>query len=193
MSVKNLGLSRIWFRPSPARAVLKKVGYVLLFAGILAGCGKSEDEASKSESKRADTPPSQPAARAVPAEDAQAVAAPARWYTQENVSNGGPLFAEHCAACHGTAGEGTSTWRQRDTDGKFPPPPLNGTAHAWHHPFHVLGGQIKSGAPGGQGNMPPFGDRLSDDEIVDVIAWFQDQWPDEIYAQWWQIELRSRQ
>jgi mono/diheme cytochrome c family protein len=41
--------------------------------------------------------------------------------------------------------------------------------------------------------MPTFGDRMSDEEIVDVIAWFQDRWHDEIYAQWWQIEQRSKQ
>jgi mono/diheme cytochrome c family protein len=172
--------------------MLQRIGSVLLFASVLAGCSESEDEASRSESKRASTPTSQPTAKSVHPADFQALAAPARWYTQEIVSRGGVLFAEQCAACHGKGGEGAFTWRQRGADGKFPPPPVNGTGHAWHHPFRVLGGQIKSGAPGGQGTMPPFGDRLSDEEIVDVIAWFQDRWHDKIYAQWWQIEQRSK-
>jgi len=185
--------SHTLFRQSPAGTLLKRVVPVLFFASILAGCGESEDEASKAASKRANPPASQAATTTASAADPQASAAPARWYTQENLSRGELLYAEHCAACHGKGGEGNFTWRQKGADGKFPPPPLNGTGHAWHHPFRVLGGQIKSGAPGGQGSMPPFGDRLSDEQIVDVIAWFQDRWHDEIYAQWWQIEQRSKQ
>lgn len=185
--------SRTLFGLSPAGALLKRVVPVLVFTSILAGCVESENEASKATSKRANTQASQAATTTASAADPQSSAAPARWYTQENLSRGGLLYGEHCAACHGKGGEGAFTWRQQGADGKFPPPPLNGTGHAWHHPFRVLGGQIKSGAPGGQGNMPPFGDRLSDQEIVDIIAWFQDRWRDGIYAQWWQIEQRSKQ
>ena len=29
-----------------------------------------------------------------------------RWYTHEQVSRGKPLFAQHCAACHGISGDG---------------------------------------------------------------------------------------
>ena len=35
-------------------------------------------------------------------------------------------------------------------------------------------------------------EHLSDEEILDVIAWFQDKWSDEIYTAWYDIELRSR-
>ena len=76
--------------------------------------------------------------------------------------------------------------------GKFPPPSLDGTAHTWHHPLRALATQIKFGAPGGQGNMPGFAETLSDEQILDVIAWFQARWPDEIYLQWFEIEMRSR-
>lgn len=115
-----------------------------------------------------------------------------RWYTPEQVTRGGVVYAENCAACHGKEGEGTENWRERSADGKFPPPPIDGTAHAWHHPIKVLGSQIKFGAPGGMGSMPGFAEKLTDQEIVDVIAWFQDKWPDEIYATWLDIEKRSR-
>ena len=161
---------------------------ILFLASVLAGCGDSQDGTSSTGSERAVASNTQSAATAT-----RGSFAPERWYTEENLKRGGSLFAEHCADCHGKSGEGAFTWRQVGADGKYPPPPLDGTGHAWHHPFRVLGAQIKSGAPGGQGNMPPFGDRLSDEQIVDVIAWFQAHWSDDIYAQWWQIELRSRQ
>ena len=76
---------------------------------------------------------------------------------------------------------------------RFRPPPLNGSAHTWHHPFEVLARQIKFGAPGGAGKMPPFQGRLTDEEIINVLAWVQSLWPDEIYAQWWAIQQRSSQ
>ena len=185
--------SHTWLHLSSASTSLKGILPVFIFASILSACSDSDDEASKTASKHANTPAPQVAAKSPSGSNPQASAAPKRWYTQLNVSRGGKVFAEHCATCHGKAGEGAFTWRQQDADGKFPPPPLNGTGHAWHHPFRVLGAQIKFGAPGGQGNMPPFGDRLRDEEIVDVIAWFQDRWHDEIYAQWSQIEQRSRE
>ena len=115
-----------------------------------------------------------------------------RWYTADNVSRGGPIYAQQCAACHGKGGQGTFTWRKLDADGKYPPPPLNGTGHAWHHPIRVLGSQIKFGAPGGSGKMPAFAQTLSDEDVVDVIAWFQDKWSDEIYTAWSARELQSR-
>ncbi len=40
--------------------------------------------------------------------------------------------------------------------------------------------------------MPGFAATLSDNDIVDAIAWFQSQWPDKIYDNWRQIEGRAR-
>ena len=114
-----------------------------------------------------------------------------RWYEQFRVESGEKVYASSCATCHGARGEATPDWRRRESDGTFPPPPLNGTAHTWHHPFGVLARQIKFGAPGSTGKMPPFQGQLTDDEIINVIAWIQSLWPDEIYAQWWAIQQRS--
>ena len=41
--------------------------------------------------------------------------------------------------------------------------------------------------------MPTFQGKLTDEEIINVIAWFQSLWPDEIYAQWWATQQRSSQ
>jgi len=111
-----------------------------------------------------------------------------RWYSFQHVVNGGRVFQQHCAACHGKLGEGAPNWQQVGADGKYPAPPLNGTGHAWHHPLKALFYVIKNGSPGGQGSMPGWRDKISDDDIVSVIAWFQSKWTDQIYAAWRQQE-----
>lgn len=106
---------------------------------------------------------------------------------------GAKLFKANCATCHGDRGQGDPNWRQRGPDGKFPPPPLNGTGHAWHHPLKMLKYVIKNGSPGGQGNMPAWKDKLSDKEIDAIVAWFQSQWPDQAYNAWYRTNQRSMQ
>lgn len=116
----------------------------------------------------------------------------ARWYGFQQVNQGARVFQENCAACHGKQAEGAPDWRNVGPDGKYPAPPLNGTGHGWHHPLSVLFQVVKKGSPGGFGNMPSWGEKLSDDEIIAAIAWFQSKWPDRIYAAWMQRELASR-
>ena len=116
---------------------------------------------------------------------------PPRWYSDSNVAAGASVYRAHCASCHGREGEGHPQWRRRDADGKFPPPPLNGTGHAWHHPAAALMHVIMKGSPGG-GNMPAWEGVLSAEDAASVIAWFQSKWPDEIYAAWHRIQAQSR-
>lgn len=112
-----------------------------------------------------------------------------RWYTATQVEAGAEVFANHCAQCHGPDAEGlVENWRQRQPDGSFPAPPLNGSAHAWHHPLPVLLQVIDSGGIPFGGQMPAFANVLSQQEKLAVIAWFQEYWTDEIYAQWQQID-----
>lgn len=104
----------------------------------------------------------------------------ARIYTQ-----GQRLYRQHCAQCHGKHAEGDANWRQRDAEGAFPPPPLNGTGHTWHHPKHVLVEIIKNGTAASGGKMPAWKDKLSDAEIHAILSWISAQWPDEIYQAWY--------
>ena len=114
--------------------------------------------------------------------------ASARWYSDAQVTAGAAVFAEHCAVCHGSSAEGTaSDWRQRLDDGAFPPPPLNGSAHAWHHSNAVLLQVIENGGAAFGGKMPAFAEVLDQTEKLAVIAYFQNYWSDEIYAQWMQM------
>jgi mono/diheme cytochrome c family protein len=83
------------------------------------------------------------------------------------------------SVCHGSNAEGTRDWKKTDANGNYPPPPLDGSAHAWHHPLAQLARSIKEGGIKLGGVMPPFGDKLSDQEVLAVIAYFQSKWPDE--------------
>lgn len=112
----------------------------------------------------------------------------ARWYTDDQVVLGRVVFQVHCASCHGERAEATPDWRETGGDGHYPPPPLNGTAHGWHHSLGVLKQTIQEGGAASGGVMPPFRDVLSDEESVAAIAYFQSFWSDQIYGRWRQID-----
>jgi len=109
------------------------------------------------------------------------------------VQRGGKIFQQNCAKCHGAEAEGDPNWRHRDASGMFPPPPLNGSAHTWHHPMVVLKEVITHGSPNGMGRMPAWGGKLSEQDIEDVIVWFQAKWPDEVYEAWYGMNQRAMQ
>ena len=108
-----------------------------------------------------------------------------RWYTPGQLESGQQIFLGNCAVCHGKQAQGlTANWRQRMANGSYPPPPLNGTAHAWHHPLSQLRNSVREGGIRLGGTMPGFKERLSSDEQLAAIAYFQSLWTDEIYKQW---------
>lgn len=108
----------------------------------------------------------------------------ARWYTEEQVARGEPLYQANCASCHGQEGEGAPSWRQVKPDGKLPPPPLNGTGHTWHHPMAILERQILTGGAPVGGSMPAFRGKLDRNQVRATVAYVQSLWPDQIYAAW---------
>ena len=111
-----------------------------------------------------------------------------RTQDKQRIASGERIFAQHCVVCHGEQAVGDENWRFRDESGHFPPPPLNGTAHAWHHPWEELHEIIRDG----QNNMPAWGGILSSEEIDDTIHWFQSLWSDEVYEAWHRINQRGR-
>lgn len=100
------------------------------------------------------------------------------------VRQGRQLYLRSCTVCHGINAEGSPDWRQADAQGRYPAPPLNGSGHAWHHPMSVLMDTIRHGTLRLGGRMPPWKDRLSDEQIRAIILWLQTQWPDELYEAW---------
>lgn len=108
-----------------------------------------------------------------------------RWYSAAQVARGQEIFAANCAVCHGDRAQGLAEdWRQRLPDGSYPPPPLDGSAHAWHHPLAQLGQIIETGGQPYGGQMPPFGAVLDEPERLAAIAFFQNLWTDDIYRDW---------
>jgi mono/diheme cytochrome c family protein len=107
-----------------------------------------------------------------------------RWYTPQQVDQGKGLYASNCVACHRPDAVGTVAWKKRDDAGNLPPPPLNGSAHAWHHPMEILLKTVAEGGAQWGGTMPPFKAILTESERKAVVAYFQSHWSDEIYAAW---------
>lgn len=114
-----------------------------------------------------------------------------RKFDPRQIKQGREIYLKHCAVCHGQNGEGTAEWRKPLANGRYPPPPLDSTAHAWHHSTEELKRFILKGGPPGEGRMPEWQDKLSEKEIDDILVWIKSLWSDEIYEAWYrQIENR---
>ncbi len=103
-----------------------------------------------------------------------------------DLRNGGALYLQHCASCHGAKLEGQPNWRKAGEDGIFPAPPHDATGHTWHHDdrllfdYTKLGGDAlfaARGITGAKSGMPGFADELTDDEIWDILAYIRSTWP----------------
>ena len=107
-----------------------------------------------------------------------------RWYSDEQVSLGEKLFRQNCAGCHGQNAEAILDWKTTDANGNYPPPPLNGTGHAWHHDLDLLRRTVREGGAKLGGQMPAFEGVLSAEETDSAIAYFQSKWPDDLFERW---------
>lgn len=118
---------------------------------------------------------------------------------QTLVMQGKAIYAVNCAACHGESLQGQPDWRRRLPDGRLPAPPHDKSGHTWHHPDMMLIDMVKNGlvpgrtAPSGYGSdMPAYGDMLSDEDIVAVLAYIKSSWPPEVLAAQKEITLQRR-
>ena len=158
----------------PIKLIRLKIYFLTVISlSVLVGCSDSNDTFEPTSSGSLAGP------------NLENVQAAQRWYSAAQVERGALVFTDNCAVCHGDLAQGlTENWRERMADGSFPPPPLNGSAHAWHHPLAQLTQTIDTGGEPFGGQMPPFEELLSDDDKLATIAFFQSFWDEEIYLGW---------
>ena len=107
--------------------------------------------------------------------------------TDRDIDAGAAFYAESCASCHGAKLEGQPDWRTPGADGVLPAPPHDVTGHTWHHDTPLLleyslkGGQAALEARGVKGfksGMPAFEGTLTEDEVLDILAFIRSTWPE---------------
>ena len=95
------------------------------------------------------------------------------------------IYNKNCLSCHGPKGQGLAEdWKVKDANGNYPPPPLNGTAHTWHHSPAQLLYTINKGGDEIGGQMPAFQDLLSEREKQALIDYIYRLWPKEIQTRY---------
>lgn len=180
---------------------IMNMGVLLLASmtiGLIAGCGEPKQLASPpsaTETASPETPPESSAPPAAESSTASAEPTPpaatqveppknlaARKLAPERIKRGEEIYRKNCASCHGPTGEATPGWRTPGPDGRYPPPPLDGSAHAWHHSTETLEKMIQDGSV--DGAMPAWKGKLTNQQIGDVIVWIKSLWPDEVYDIW---------
>lgn len=113
------------------------------------------------------------------------------------VAAGELVYQTQCAACHGVQLEGQANWRQRDKAGMLPAPPHDASGHTWHHADDLLfeitkyGPAVVINDPSYQSNMPVFDKLLSDEDIIAVLSYIKNSWPEE--QRGWQEEVNGTQ
>ena len=101
---------------------------------------------------------------------------------------GEAIFNKNCVSCHGSKGQGLAEdWKVKDANGNYPPPPLNGTAHTWHHSPEQLLYTINKGGVEMGGQMPAFEERLTEEEKKALIDYMYSLWSKEIQTKYDEI------
>lgn len=105
------------------------------------------------------------------------------------VALGSEIYAAQCAGCHGADGQGQPGWRTESTEEMPLAPPHDGSGHSWQHPDEALFELTKAGLSTiacrtlNSDAMPKFGEILSDEQIVAVLAYIKSGWPPDILSQ----------
>ena len=101
-----------------------------------------------------------------------------------DIFKGMELYTSNCTSCHMGNLSGNPDWKSGvDDDGQRLPPPLNGTAHTWHHSpeqlFQIIRYGYKKFDPNYKGKMLG-NDNLSEDDVWSILEYIKSVWPKEI-------------
>ena len=112
-----------------------------------------------------------------------------------DVAAGQTLYAQHCAACHLPNLAGQPNWKKTLANGQYPAPPHDDSGHTWHHRDELLAKIILNGGDGtgdmSRGNMPAFKDKLTDPQVVQILAFFKSRWSPEHRLYQWQMTVEG--
>lgn len=97
------------------------------------------------------------------------------------------VYARNCGNCHGRRLQGQALWQLRDQYEGRRAPPHDATGHTWQHSDEELFTVVKTGKFSTTPKdivsyMPAYDKRLSDDDIVAVLAFIKSRWPVGIRA-----------
>ena len=98
------------------------------------------------------------------------------------VETGRAIYATACSSCHGRRLQGQALWQVMDQYAGRRAPPQDGTGHSWQHSDEDLFQKTRTArfpwAPQRDATyMPAFGGKLSDQEILAVLAFIKASWP----------------
>jgi mono/diheme cytochrome c family protein len=145
---------------------MKKILLVMAAALLAGACGKKESQAPAIKDQ-ANRP----------------------FSSTESLIRGVRLYQEHCALCHGPEAQGHPDWQNPQV---VAAPPLNGTGNERKRRKQDMIAIIQNGATRhGEPVMPAWKGRLSDQDIEDIIAWYQALWPAEVYQHWREIDAKT--
>ena len=113
----------------------------------------------------------------------------------DRVEQGQIIYGQYCSSCHGADLTGEPNWKVRNDDGSLRPPPHDNSGHTWHHSDQLLLSITRDSSDLAESRMPPFGDSLSDDEIMSILEFLKSVWgPEEREFQWrvtWSEQQRT--
>ncbi|MFQ5994749.1 MAG: c-type cytochrome [Acidiferrobacterales bacterium] len=156
-----------------------RIGLLIVIVVMVVACERKAAE--QAPPRELETTTSAP----VPSAPPLAKSLPRQQFSVDRITHGAQLYREHCLQCHGPEAQGHPDWQTAGTGQFVAAPPLNGTGNTWRRKKEEIVAAIKKGASRkGVPAMPAYQGRLSDEQIDDIIIWFQVLWPPEVYEIW---------
>jgi mono/diheme cytochrome c family protein len=98
------------------------------------------------------------------------------------VTAGKLVYQRWCAGCHGRRLQGQPLWQLEDQYARMRAPAHDQSGHTWTHPdedlfYMTRDGRFPSAAPATPSYMPAYSESLTDEQIIEVVAYIKAAWP----------------